>query len=82
MTDPVTPTTRPGTNATYSIDDQIKEAKRELNMRHAVYRRRHDEGKMTWEQLQRGIALQQAIIDTLTAVKAWHWPDKQGGLGI
>lgn len=80
MTDPLL--VKPGTNATYTIDDMIREAKRELNMRHKVYWGRIDRGLMTREEANRLIQLQEAIVDALVRVKAWHWPDPQGGLNV
>ena len=72
----------PGTNAHFTIDDQIKEARRELNMRKRVFWRWVEQKKMSTEDMNEKIGLQEAIIDTLEAVKALHWPDKQAGLEI
>lgn len=81
MTD-APPLTKPGTNAIYSIDDQIREARRELKMRERVYWGRVERGQMTVEEMNRYTKLQKAIILTLEQVKAMHWPDKQGGLNV
>ena len=80
MTDPLL--VKPGTNAQYTIDDMIREAKRELTMRHKVYWGQVERGVKTREEANRLIHLQQAIVDTLVRVKAWHWPDRQGGLNV
>lgn len=73
---------KPGTDAKCTIDDQIKEAERELVMRKRVYWSRVEQGKMTPADMNRKIELQQAIVDTLMAVKAVHWPDAEQWLGL
>lgn len=51
------------------IEDQIKEAKRELSMRRSVYARRVSEARMRQEDADHYIMLQLAIIASLVRLK-------------
>lgn len=52
---------------TFTIEELIREAKRELRKRYQVYPGLVARGNITQEHMDRLIALQQAIIDNLEA---------------
>jgi hypothetical protein len=78
---PATPTI-PGTIANFTIDDLIREARREKTMRDRVYPGRVERGQMTVSDMNKKCDMMQCIAIVLEQVKAYHWPEKQGGLGI
>lgn len=52
-----------------TIDDQIASVKREISMRHRVYPRWVDTGKMRQDEADREIAAMNAVLATLQSVK-------------
>ena len=50
---------------TFPIAEQIAEARRELTMRYKVYPGMVSRGSMTQEEMDRRIAVQHAIVETL-----------------
>lgn len=50
-----------------TIEEQIKEVNREIGMRHSVYARRVEAGKMTQAEADRKIGVMEAVLDTLLA---------------
>ena len=71
------PLTKPGTNATYSIDDQIAEARRLLWTTEHTARQLVASGDVSPEFANEKIETGEAIIDTLEAVKATHWTPEE-----
>lgn len=53
-----------------SLQDQIAEVKREIEMRKRVYIRLVDQGKLTREDAERKTVVMVAVLDTLEAVRA------------
>lgn len=56
------------------IEDQIKEARRELGARKRVYPKMYERGTLTQEEMTYRLAAQLAIIATLEGVRDSHKP--------
>lgn len=60
------------------IDDQIAEVKREIGMRRHVYPRFVDQKRITQSQADERITVLEAVLDTLTEVRARDRPELFG----
>lgn len=61
-----------------TIEEQIKEVKREIRLRHACYPKWVQSGRMKPEQAEHGIAAMEAVLETLVSVAEFQ--EKQGSL--
>lgn len=68
--------------AAIPLEEQIKEAHRELAIRQRVYPKWVKEGRLTQEAADRQIANSKAIIATLTALEADHYPRRPGAIAM
>lgn len=63
----------PGTNAYYSIDELIENARADLTRRRRVYAAKLRDHEITATEANRAIQIQRVTVLTLEQVKAMHW---------
>ena len=65
---------------THTIDEQIREVRREIGMRHHVYPRFVESKRITQAQSDERIALLEAVCDTLERLRSEQRPELFGDI--